>query len=107
MANWAILGDYDSILPFGALGLTLYPAENAAQGNKALRRIQKTDCAVLCITEALAAEMEESLEKLYQQAVPAVVLIPGQEGNTGQGKTQMAQHIQRAVGASLWEGGEK
>lgn len=107
MANWAILGDYESILPFGALGLTLYPAENAAQGNKTLRRIQKTDCAVLCITEALAAEMEESLEKLYQQAVPAVVLIPGQEGNTGQGKTQMAQHIQRAVGASLWEGGEK
>ena len=83
MANWAILGDYESILPFGALGLTLYPAE------------------------ALAVEMKENLEKLYQQAVPAVVLIPGQKGNTGQGKTQIAQHIQRAVGTSLWEGGEK
>lgn len=60
MYKIAVLGDRDSIYGFAALGLSVFPAEDGAQGARMFRRLSEQEgedrYAVIYITEALAAE---------------------------------------------------
>ena len=56
MYKIAVMGAYDSIYGFAALGLDTFPVKTQEEGIHTLRRLAAGDYAVIYITEALAAE---------------------------------------------------
>ena len=101
MYKIAVLGDRDSIYGFAALGLDTYPVYDPTEAIRTLRRLAEGNYAVIYITEALAAEIDEELDRYRSQRLPAIILIPGREGSLGIGKDNIQRAIERAVGADI------
>ena len=75
----AVIGDWDSVMGFRALGLDTYPVTSV---------------------EA-ARDMEDVLSQYKDELRPAIILIPGREGSLGIGKNTIQRAIERAVGADI------
>ena len=59
------------------------------------------------ITEALASQLEELIEKYKTQLLPAIILIPGVSGNTGAGVRGVKKSVEQAVGSDILFGSEE
>lgn len=103
MAKIAVMGDYDSIYGFAALGLAIFPADDPAEARKTLRRLAENDYGVIYVTEELAADPEFAAEihRYEEQLAPAVILIPGVKRNTGNGVAGVKKSVERAVGSDI------
>lgn len=103
MAKIAVMGDYDSIYAFAALGLTIFPADDPAEARKTLRRLADSDYGVIYVTEELAADPEfaEEMSRYEEELSPALILIPGVKGNTGNGVAGVKKSVEKAVGSDI------
>jgi V/A-type H+-transporting ATPase subunit F len=102
MYKMAVVGDKDSILAFKALGLITEIAYDGETAAKVIARLAKGDCAVIFITEALAAQIPETLQRYQSSLMPALIPIPSNEGATGFGMEQLARNMERAVGMNIF-----
>ena len=97
MYRIAVMGDKDSVLGFKALGLEVYPVDDAQQARSRLHALAKENCAILYLTEQLQPEIAR-----YKDALtPAIILIPGKEGPLGIGMANVKTAVERAVGADI------
>ena len=101
MYRIAVLGDYDSIYGFSALGLDIFPQEDPKEVAKKLHELAESGYGVVYITEKLAAEMDAAIEKYRERVLPAIILIPGVSGNTGQGIQSVRRSVEQAVGSDI------
>lgn len=101
MAKIAVLGDYDSIYGFAALGLDIFPVSSAEEGEQKLKELAESGCGVIYVTEALAALIQQEIEKYEDSITPAIILIPGVSGNTGAGIAGVKKTVERAVGSDI------
>ncbi len=101
MYKAAVIGDYDSIYGFAALGLDIFPVTSPEQAKTILKQIADGSHAVIYMTEALAAKLEEELNFYREQLLPAIILIPGISGNTGAGIAQVKKSVEQAVGSDI------
>ena len=101
MANIAVLGDRDSIYGFAALGLDTFFVRTGEEIRDSFRRAAGGNYGIIYITEAAAAEIPEEIEKLREEASPAVILIPGAWGNTGAGIAGVKKSVEQAVGSDI------
>lgn len=97
----AVVGDWDSVMGFRALGLDTYPVTTVEQAKEQVRKLAREDCAVIYLTEQLAQDMNDVLERYKKELRPAIILIPGREGSLGIGKDHIQRAIERAVGADI------
>ena len=97
----AVLGDKDSVLGFKALGLSTYPVNSADDARVTLHRIAKENFAVIYVTETLAVELEQDINRYKDELTPAIILIPGKEGSLGIGAANIKKAVERAVGADI------
>ena len=90
MYKIAVMGDRDSIYGFAALGLEPFPFTDPAEAGKKMRQLAESGYAVIYITER------------YREAdLPAIILIPGVSGNTGQGIMAVKKSVEQAVGSDI------
>lgn len=102
MYKIAVMGDYDSIYGFAALGLTTVPMTGDPENDTAsFRRLAQDEYAVIYVTEAAALTLAPEIEACRQKPLPAVILIPGVSGNTGQGMAQVRKSVEQAVGSDI------
>ena len=103
MAKIGVMGDWDSIYGFSALGLDTFRFDesNIQEAGKLLRRLAETDYTVIYITEALAAKIPDIIEHSRTLPTPAIILIPGIAGNTGQGLAAVKKSVEQAVGSDI------
>ena len=101
MYKIAVLGDYDSIYGFAALGLDTFPVTDPAEAVKKLHQLSLSEYAVIYVTEGLAANIEHEIAKYKEQMLPAVILIPGVSGNTGKGIEGVKKSVEQAVGSDI------
>jgi V/A-type H+-transporting ATPase subunit F len=101
MYKVAAMGDRDSIIGLAALGLEIYPTDDTAQAAGQLKRLADNGFAVIYITEALAAAMPEEIARYRYERIPAVILIPGISGNTGEGLANVRLSVEKAVGMDI------
>ena len=97
----AVIGDWESVMGFRALGLDTYPVTSVAEAKEQVRELAKTDCAVIYLTEQLAKDMDDVISRYKDELRPAIILIPGREGSLGIGKNNIQRAIERAVGADI------
>ena len=93
MYRIAVLGDYDSIYGFAALGLDIFPEEDPEEAAKKLHELAGGSYAVVYITEKLAEELSAVIEKYRERVFPAIILIPSVSGNTRRG----VESVRRSV----------
>ena len=101
MYKIAAMGDKDSIYGFASIGLEIFPADDTREATRLLRRLSEEKYAAVFLTESLAAQMGTELDRYREQAVPAVILIPGVSGNTGEGLRSISRSVEQAVGSDI------
>ncbi|MBQ7597030.1 MAG: V-type ATP synthase subunit F [Clostridia bacterium] len=101
MYKIAAMGDKDSIYGFASIGLEIFPADDAREATRLLRRLSEEKYAAVFLTESLAAQMGAELDRYRERAVPAVILIPGVSGNTGEGLRSISRSVEQAVGSDI------
>lgn len=101
MYKIAVLGDRDSIYGFAGVGLDPYPVSDPAKALEILKYLVKKDYAIIYITEALEEELKSELNHFSADFLPAIILIPGVSGNTGEGMKKVKRSVERAVGTDI------
>ena len=108
MYRIAVMGAYDSIFGFAALGLETFPVSAREEGEKLLKQlVSGGKYGAIYITEALASQLEELIEKYKTQLLPAIILIPGVSGNKGAGVRGVKKSVEQAVGSDILFGSEE
>ena len=101
MYKIAVMGPYDSIYGFAALGLDIFPVTDPEEGRHTLRGLAEGEYAGMYVTEGLAAGLPQEIEKYKEQLLPAIILIPGIAGNTGAGVRGVKASVEQAVGSDI------
>ena len=101
MYKIAVLGDYNSIYGFAALGLDTFPVEDPQEGREKLNRLAADEYAVIYITEQLAEQLSAEISRYSEQLLPAIIQIPGISGNTGAGIDGVKKSVETAVGSDI------
>lgn len=97
----AVVGDWNSILGFRALGLETWPVTGSEEAKQVIRDLAKENCAVIYLTEQLAKDLQDTIARYKDALRPAIILIPGREGSLGIGRDNINQSIKRAIGTDL------
>ena len=72
------------------------------EARETIRELAKSgDCGIIYLTEQLAKDLPDVLDRYKDELRPAIILIPGREGSLGIGMNNIQQSIQRAVGADI------
>ena len=105
MYKIGVIGDKESVLGFQAVGLDVFPAGDAEEAKKTLKRLAKEDFAIIYSTEQFYQYMMKDVEEYTDSRLPAVIPIPGKDGSLGIGMTSVKKSVERAVGADILFGG--
>ena len=106
MYKIGVMGDHDSIYGFAALGFDIFPV-SGDEARRKLRELAESDYAVIYITEELAKEIQDQLDRYRDQLLPAIIQIPGVSGNTGEGLKDVHLSVEKAVGSDILFGTEE
>lgn len=101
MYKIAVLGDYDSIYGFATLGLDTFPVTTHEEAAEKLNQLATNQYGIIYITEGLATQLKHEIEKYKEQLMPAIILIPGISGNTGEGIEGVKKSVEQAVGSDI------
>lgn len=101
MYKIAAIGDRDSIYGFASLGVSIFPVDDNLEAVRTIRKIADSGYAVIFITEKLASQISNELDRYKDEPLPAIIPIPGINGNTGIGMKQVSGFVERAVGSDI------
>ena len=101
MDKIAVMGDYDSIYGFGALGMELFPTDEDEDPAGTLHRLAQSGYGIIYITEAVCLELAETIEEYRERVSPAIVPIPGISGDTKVGVDAVKRSVEQAVGSDI------
>ncbi len=106
----AIVGNKETILGFKALGLETFNANTEEEATKILFELKgktieegKCEYAIIFITEVLAEKISnKDSKKLNENALPAIIPIPGSKGTTGFSLKRIGKMVEQAVGSDIF-----
>ena len=101
MSKVGIIGDKDTVMGFLALGIDIYPAYTAEDIKKTIHSLVEKEYAIIYITEEASLMAKESIEKYKDLELPAIIVIPGINGNMGLGMNEVRESAKRAIGADI------
>jgi V/A-type H+-transporting ATPase subunit F len=101
MYKVAVLGDYDSICGFSALGMDIFPVDTIDEAKKKIRELDNDEYGIVYVTEQCVEQMPEEYSRLQNQLVPAVVPIPSYSGASGFGLAAIRNYVKQAVGSDI------
>ena len=105
MYRIAVVGDYDSIYGFAAVGLEICPVKDREETLRRLKQLAGDGYGIIYITEKAAEELGSGLDEYLERRLPAVIQIPGVSGNTGAGVEGVKKTVEQAVGSDILFGG--
>lgn len=102
MYKIGVVGDKDSVLAFKALGLEVYSAKDGAEARKAVDHMAREKFGLIFLTEQLAAQIPETVDRYKRGITPAVILIPSNQGTLGIGLEEINRNVEKAVGSNIF-----
>lgn len=96
-----VVGDKDSVLAFKALGIDVFPVIESDEARKTVDTLAKNDYAVIFITEQVAQGIEETIERYNKEVLPAIILIPSNQGTLNIGMQKISDNVEKAVGMNI------
>lgn len=100
--NIAVIGDSESIKGFSAVGLDIFPCDDANDAGALLRHVADSDrYAVIYLTETVFIAAEKVRARYEERLTPAIIPIPGVTGNQGTGTRRLSSFVEKAVGSDI------
>ena len=101
MYKVAVVGDKDSILGFKALGIDVYPVIEKDEARRVVDTLARNKYGIIFITEQTASLIPDTIERYNNQMIPAVILIPSNQGTLNIGMDMINKNVERAVGTNI------
>jgi len=101
MYNIGVIGSYDCICGFSAVGFNIFPVESAEQAKKELKSLANSGYGIIYITEPFMEELEAECALYSEQAAPCIIPIPACTGITGFGESRLRHFVEQAVGSDI------
>ena len=98
MAKIGVIADATSILGFKAFGVDEFPCNH---------EIAYVGYGIIYISERFCQELQEEMDRYVCEGTPAIIPIPGVDGNFGIGIANVKKSVERAVGADILFGGDR
>lgn len=96
----AVIGDKTSVLAFRALGVDVFGVKNPFDAAETLKKLAR-DYSVVFITEDIAEEIPEILNRYKTRPYPAVIPIPSAAGSSGFGMKGLSKDVEKALGTDI------
>lgn len=96
----AAVGDFESVLPFQAVGVTPFSPDNELRD--LLLRLAKEQYAVVFLVDDLYRDNLELVEEVNESYSMSIIPIPGIKGSTGIGIQSIRDSVERAVGMDIF-----
>ena len=96
-----VVGDKDSVLAFKALGIDVFPVVEDDEARKTIDKLAMSDYAIIFVTEQVAQNIEETIERFNRVTLPAVILIPSNQGSLNIGMQRISDNVEKAVGVNI------
>lgn len=101
MYRIGVIGDYDSICGFAALGLDIYPVDGEDDAREVLKRLANMQYGIIYITEPLMEQINDECNRYSNKITPSIIPIPACTGVTGFGKEAVKAYVEQAVGSDI------
>ena len=101
MYKIGVIGDYDSICGFSAMGFTIAPVTSTREAKEQLSTMVSGGYGIIYITEPHMKELEPEFAEQSQEAIPCIIPIPAHSGPTGLGEERLRNFVERAVGSDI------
>ena len=102
MHKIGVVGDKDSILAFRALGVDVYPAVAKEESRKIIDKLASDKYGIIFVTEQIAQLVEETIERYNRDLIPAIILIPNNQGSLGTGIQKINDYVEKAIGSNIF-----
>lgn len=96
----AAVGDFESVLPFQAVGVTPFSPDNDLRD--LLLRLAKEKYAVVFLVDDLYRDNLELVEEVNESYSMSIIPIPGIKGSNGIGIKSIRDSVERAVGMDIF-----
>ncbi|KGK87778.1 ATP synthase subunit F [Clostridium sp. HMP27] len=101
MYKIGVVGDKDSILAFKALGIDVFPVLDSDEARKTVDTLAAKKYGVIFITEQVAKDLDETIERYNRELLPAIILIPNNQGTLNIGMQRINDNVEKAVGVNI------
>lgn len=101
MFKIAVVGDKDSILAFKALGVDVFPVYDNEEARRTVDTIARNNYGIIFITEQIASLIPDTIERYDKEIIPAVILIPSNQGTLDIGMSRINKNVEKAVGSNI------
>ncbi|PRR78158.1 V-type sodium ATPase subunit G [Clostridium liquoris] len=96
-----VVGDKDSVLAFKAIGIDVFPVTDIEEARKTVDTMAANKYGVIFITEQVAKDLEETIERYNREILPAIILIPSNQGSLNIGMKRISDNVEKAVGVNI------
>lgn len=101
-----VIGKKEEILAFKGVGVDTFFVKTSQEVEELLLKFRKDKSvtyAVIFLSEELFQGISKDvLERVTQEALPAIVPLPGVGGSTGFGDARMREFVKQAVGSDIF-----
>jgi V/A-type H+-transporting ATPase subunit F len=101
MYRIGVVGDKDSVLAFKSIGVDVYNVTDYGEAKNTVDKMAKGGYAVIFITEQIAKEINETIERYNRETLPAIILIPSNQGSLNIGMQKINNNVEKAVGVNI------
>ena len=101
MYKIGVLGDYDSICAFAALGLDIVSVESVKEAEYSIKNMASGNYGIIYVTEQYFKELQGVIEGYRERVTPAILPIPSVKGSLGVGRERMKKFVEQAVGSDI------
>ncbi|MDD7182865.1 V-type ATP synthase subunit F [Peptostreptococcus porci] len=101
------VGDKDSILAFKSIGIDVFPAIDGKEARNIIDSLAEENYGLIFVTEHIAQHIEENILRYKKKLVPAIILIPSNQGSLGIGMNDINKNVEKAVGSNIFANSDK
>jgi vacuolar-type H+-ATPase subunit F/Vma7 len=100
--NVAVLGDFDFVMPFSALGLDTYAVtDNHEQQTKTAKEIIEKKYALILVAEDIAEKVQDVFQPSQNKALPCIIVMPFTKKSSGYAKQSLGEALRMATGVDI------
>jgi len=101
MYKIALIGNRDTIIGFKLLGVSLFPTSKKDEAVEILDKLVKEECAVIFVTEDIASQIYEEIERLQKTSFASITTIPNKLEKKYLGLKILRRNIEKAIGTDI------
>ncbi len=102
MYKIGIVGDKDSVLAFQSIGIDIFPVRDGKEARNIIENMAKEHYGLIFVTEQIAKNIGETIQKYKKEVTPAIILIPSNQGSLGIGMEEINKNVEKAIGSNIF-----